>query len=134
MDHQLIEAQAESEADAFAAFERMNGQLGMLAAAVEGFAARQTRIEQRDYSQDLAQIAERQGKVENAIVKLASRPGVQLTPDSLAEGISRAAVSLRAPDQAALASAQNAMSDARSAMASVVVGARTKTEQRDALI
>ena len=53
MNSQVIEAQPDGDADALAAFERMNGQLAMLTAAVEGFAARQTRIEQRDYSQDL---------------------------------------------------------------------------------
>ena len=65
---------------------------------------------------------------------LASTPGIQLTPGSLAEGISRAAAKLRAPDQAALASAQNGMSDAPNAMTAVVVGGRTTHEQRDALI
>ncbi len=134
MDSQVIEAQPDSDADALAAFERMNGQLAMLTAAVEGFAARQARIEQRDYTQDLAQLADRQDKVETAIRTLASQPGVQLTPDSLAEGISKAAVKLRAPDQAALATAQKALDDACSAMASVVVGARTKQEQWDSLV
>ncbi|WP_375380171.1 DUF6118 family protein [uncultured Sphingomonas sp.] len=134
MDNQVIEAQPDGDADAFAAFERMRGQLAMLAAAVEGFAARQARIEQRDYTQDLAQLAERQDKVETALRTLASRPGVQLTPDSFAAEIGKAAMTLRAHDQAALTSAQAAMGDARSAMAAVVVGARTKREQRDALI
>lgn len=134
MDSQVIEAQPDSDADALAAFERMSGQLAMLVAAVEGFAARQTRIEQRDYTQDLAQIAERQDKMTAAIRTLASRPGSQLTPDSLADGIAKAAATLREPDQAALASAKTAMSDARSAMSNVVIAARTTAEQRDALI
>ena len=112
----------------------MCGQLAMLTAAVEGFAARQTRIEQRDYSQDLAQIAERQDKMSAAINILADRPGVKLTPDGFAEGVGKAAAKLRAPDHAALASAQAAMGDARTAMASVVAGARTSQAQRDALI
>ena len=134
MDSQVIEAEPDSDADALAAFERMNGQLAMLTAAVEGFAARQARIEQRDYSQDLAQLAERHDKVEIAIRTLASRPGVQLTPDSFAAEIGKAAVTLCAPDQAALASAKAAMGDARSAMTNVVIAARTKGKQRDALI
>ena len=134
MDSRVIEAQPDSDADALAAFERMGGQLATLAAAVEGFAARQARIEQRDYSQDLAQLAERQDKVETAIHTLASRPGVQLTPDGFAEGVGKAAAKLRAPDQAALASVQAAMGDARTAMAGVVVAARTTRAQRDALI
>ncbi len=134
MDQQVIEAQSDSDSDALAAFERMSGQLATLAAAVDGFAARQTRIEQRDYSQDLAQLTERQEKMTAAINTLADRPGVKLTPDGFAEGIGRAAVKLRALDQAALASAQAAMGDARAAMAGVVAGARTKQAQRDALI
>lgn len=134
MDHQVIEAQPEGDADAIAAFERMSGQLAMLTAAVEGFAARQARIEQRDYSQDLAQLAERQDKMITTINIFADRPGVKLTPDGFAEGVGRAAAKLRAPDQAALSAAQAAMSDARSAMANVVIAARTKAEQRDALI
>lgn len=134
MDGQVIEAQADSDADALAAFERMGGQLAMLVAAVEGFAARQARIEQRDYSQDLAQLAERQDKMLGAINTLADRPGVKLTPDGFAEGVGRAAAKLRAPDQAALASAQAAIGDARAAMAGVVASARTRQAQRDALI
>lgn len=67
MDQQIIEAQPDSDTDALAAFERMSGQLAMLTAAVEGFAVRQTRIEQRDYSQDLAQLAERQDQMTVAI-------------------------------------------------------------------
>ena len=133
MNSEVIEAQPDSDADALAAFERMSRQLAMLTAAVEGFAARQARIEQRDYTQDLAQLADRQEKVETAIRTLADRPGVQLTPGSLAEGISKVAAMLRAPDQAALASAQKTMDDARSAMDAVVVGARTKQEQGHAL-
>lgn len=134
MDQQVIEAQPDSDTDALAAFERMSGQLAMLTAAVEGFAARQARIEQRDYSQDLAQLTERQEKMTAAINILADRPGVKLTPDGFAEGVGRAAAKLRAPDQAALVSAQAAMGDARTVMASVVAGARTRQAQRDALI
>ena len=134
MDSRVIEAQPDGDADALAAFERMSGQLAMLTAAVEGFAARQARIEQRDYSQDLAQLTERQDKMIGAINILADRPGVKLTPDGFAEGVGRAAAKLRAPDQAALASAQAAMGDARVAMAGVIAGARTKQAQRDALI
>ena len=134
MDQQVIEVQPDSDADALAAFERMSGQLAMLTAAVEGFAARQARIEQRDYSQDLAQLTERQEKVIAAIHILADRPGVKLTPDGFAEGVGIAAAKLRAPDQAALASAQAALGDARAAIAGVVASARTKQPQRDALI
>ena len=134
MDQQVIEAQPDSDADALAAFERMSGQLATLAAAIDGFAARQSRIEQRDYSQDLAQLAERQDKMVDAINILADRPGVKLTSDGFTEGVGRAAVKLRAPDQAALASAQAAMGDARAAMMGVVAGARTKQAQRDAMI
>ena len=133
MESQVIEAQLDSDADALAAFERMSRQLAMLTAAVEGFAARQARIEQRDYTQDLAQLADRQDKVETAIRTLADLPGARLTPDSLAEGVSKAAVTLRALDKAALVSAQKTMDDARSAMDAVVVGARTKQEQGAAL-
>lgn len=134
MEQQVIEAQPDGDADALVAFERMSGQLAMLTAAVEGFAARQARIEQRDYSQDLAQLAERHDKVEIAIRTLASAPGVQLTPESFAAEIGKAAMTLRALDQAALASAKAAMGDARSAMTNVVIAAHTKGEQRDALI
>ncbi len=134
MDHQVIEAQPDSDAGALAAFERMSGQLAMLTAAVEGFAARQARIEQRDYSQDLAQLAERQDRMIGVINTLADRPGVKLTPDGFAESVGKAAAKLRAPDQTALASAQAAIGDARTAMASVVASARTRQAQRDALI
>lgn len=133
MESQVIEAQLDSDADALAAFERMSRQLAMLTAAVEGFATRQARIEQRDYTQDFAQLADRQDKVETAIRTLADLPGARFTPDSLAEGVSKAAVTLRALDKAALVSAQKTMDDARSAMDAVVVGARTKQEQGAAL-
>ncbi len=134
MDQQVIEAQPDSDADALAAFERMSGQLAMLTAAVEGFAARQARIEQRDYSQDIAQLTERQEKMTAAINTLADRPGVKLTLDGFAEGVGRAAAKLRASDQAALTSAQASMNDARTAMVGVVAGACTKQEKRDVLI
>ncbi|TPG39846.1 hypothetical protein EAH79_14285 [Sphingomonas koreensis] len=134
MDQQLIQTQPDSDGDALAAFERMGRQLAMLTAAVEGFAARQARIEQRDYTQDLAQLTERHDKVEAAIRTLASRPGVQLTPSSLAEGIAKASVQLRAPEQAALAAARAAMNEASGAMTNVVVAARSRADQRDAII
>ena len=134
MDSQVIGAQPDSDADALAAFERMSGQLATLAAAVDGFAARQTRIEQRDYSQDLAKLTERQEKMIGAINILADRPGVKLTPDGFAESVGMAVAKLRAPDQAAFASAQAAMGDARAAMMGVVAGARTRQAQRDAMI
>ncbi len=133
MNSQAMEAESDGDADALAAFERMNSQLAMLTAAVEGFAARQARIEHRDYSQDLAQLAAGQDKMIGAINTLADRPGVKLTPDGFAEGVGRAAAKLRVPDQAALASAQTAMGDARAAMAGVVAGARSRQAQRDVL-
>lgn len=134
MYQQDIDRATDSDTDALAAFERMRGQLAMLTAAVEGFAARQARLEQRDYSHDLAELSDRQEKLTAALKVLADRPGVKLTPDGFAEGVERAAVKLRAPDHAVLATARTSLNDASAAMAGVVAAGRTRQKQREALL
>lgn len=72
------------------AFEAMTHKLAVLVAAVEGFAARQQELHSRDYTEDLARIHARQDQAVGAIKTLASRPALQLTPETIAVQIRQA--------------------------------------------
>jgi hypothetical protein len=120
--------------NAAAAFDAMRRQLALLAAAVEGFAARQDVIAARDYAPDLAQIIELQDWSVKAIKTLAGRPGIALTPEVIAEQIEAAAVTVRCADHEALAEATRRQIEATRHLEAMIGQARAKQQQSDALI
>ncbi|MDH7974484.1 DUF6118 family protein [Sphingomonas sp. AR_OL41] len=131
--NELVSTSAASSAsanDPVAAFERMSHRIAGLTAAVEGFAARQQELHARDYGPDLAKIHKRQDDAKEAILVLADRPGVKLTPRDIAEQIGAAAAQVRERDHHALVEAHRAQLQATRALDAVVASALTAQLQR----
>ncbi|MEI9852029.1 MAG: DUF6118 family protein [Sphingomonas sp.] len=112
------------------AFEAMSRRLAGLTAAVEGFAARQQELHARDYGPDLAKIHERWGKVVDAFIFLAAKPGVALTPELLAPQIVEAGVRVRAADHQAWSNANRELGTAIESLNGLVASARTAEAQK----
>lgn len=129
-----IKMAAEQVSDPAEAFEQMRRQLALLTAAVEGFASRQQVLEARDYAPDLAQLIERQGRLVEAVNALAKRPAMALTPETLAEQILQAGSAGRRADHELLQSEVSRQSCATKQIEAIIGQARTREQQRDALI
>ena len=93
---------ADDSRDPAVAFEGISRRLAGLTAAVEGMAARQQELHARDYSTELGQILETEGRVVGAINSLAKRPAMALTPENIARQIEDAGRSARREDRQAL--------------------------------
>lgn len=116
------------------AFEAMRRQLALLAAAVEGFASRQQAIEARDYTPDIARLIDRQDKVREALLTLAARPGIALTPETLAKEITEAGNSARRSDHEILQRAAERQRGNAQILETIIGQARDRQQQTDALI
>lgn len=130
--NELVSSSAPSSApanDPVAAFERMSHRIAGLTTAVEGFAARQQELHARDYGPDLAKIHKRQDDAREAILTLAERPGVKLTPRGIAEQIEAAGAQVRERDHRAWAEAHRAQLHATKALDAVVASALTARVQ-----
>lgn len=112
------------------AFEAMSRKLAGLTAAVEGFAARQQELHARDYGPDLAKIHERWGKVVDAFKFLAEKPGVALTPETIAPQIVEAGARVRAADHQAWSSANRELGTAIESLNGLLASARTAEAQK----
>ncbi|MEI9852266.1 MAG: DUF6118 family protein [Sphingomonas sp.] len=112
------------------AFEAMSRKLAGLTAAVEGFAARQQELHARDYGPDLAKIHERWGKVVDAFQFLAAKPGVALTPETIAPQIAEAGARVRAADHQAWSNANRELGTAIESLNGLVASARTADAQK----
>jgi hypothetical protein len=97
---------------------------------VEGFAARQQELHARDYGPDLAKIHERSGKVVDAFKFLAAKPGVALTPETIAPQIVEAAARVRAADHQAWSNANRELDVAIESLNGMVAFARTAEAQK----
>jgi hypothetical protein len=120
--------------DAAAAFEALRDELALLRFAVQGFAGRQEEIAARDYTADIARLLGAQQKVHQVIGELAHRPGVALTPETLARELETAAITVRRADQEALGAAAQAQRDVTRTLKTVIGRVRTAEQQRNLLI
>lgn len=105
-----------------AAFDRMGRRVAGLAAAVEGFAARQQEIYARDYGDDLARIREGQEAFRNALRVLDQRPAMRLTVEGVAADIAKAGETSREADHRALTQAQRELLASAQRLDNVVTG------------
>ena len=112
------------------AFAAMSTKLAGLTAAIDGFAARQQEIHARDYGKDLANIELRQDAVREAVLKLAARPAMALTPTDIASQIEQAGAKGRAEDHAALSSAQRELGQAVRSINGMITSANTARKQK----
>jgi uncharacterized protein (DUF58 family) len=124
----------EPQTDPAEAFEQMRRQLALLTAAVEGFASRQQAVEARDYAPDLGRLIERQDRVRDAIMMLAERPAVALTPGALAARIADAGKDARHADKQVLQTEAERQRAVAQQLETIVGQARSRQQQTDALI
>lgn len=112
------------------AFEAMSGKLAGLTAAVEGFAARQQELHARDYGPDLVKIQEQWAEIVRAFKALKNRPGISLTPESIASQIDVASARVRAADHQAWSDANRQLGAAIQSLSGVVASAHRADTQR----
>ncbi|MBB5687806.1 DUF6118 family protein [Sphingobium boeckii] len=116
--------------DPAVAFNAMAQKLAILIAAIEGFAVRQQELHGRDYAPDFAKLAEYQQKLVAAYRSLVERPGVALTPETIAHQIEVAARTVRKEDHDALRQALIRSDQAAHSITTVVASARAERKQR----
>lgn len=116
------------------AFEAMTRKLAGLTAAVEGFAARQQELHARDYGPDLVKIQEQWAEIVRAFRSLKEKPGIALTPETLAPQIAEAGERVRAADHQAWASAIRELGSAIQSLKSVVASAMKAETQKHWII
>lgn len=111
------------------AFGRLSGRISTLTRAVDRFADRQDELVGRDYSEDLAKIAQRFEETSEELENLARQPVLQLTPDRLSEQLGTAGARVRADDHAKWQSAQNQLEAVAHSLGQRLGAARTRDEQ-----
>lgn len=116
------------------AFEAMSRKLAGLTAAVEGFAARQQELHARDYGPDLVKIQEQWAEIVRAFKTLKEKPGIALTPETLAPQIVAAGERVRAADHQAWASANRELGAAIQSLKGVVASAMKAETQKHWII
>ncbi len=112
------------------AFEAMSRKLAGLTAAVEGFAARQQELHARDYGPDLVKIQEQWAEIVRAFKALKNKPGISLTPESIAAQIDVASAQVRAADHQAWSDANRQLGAAIQSLNGVVASAHQAETQR----
>jgi hypothetical protein len=122
------------EGDPGLAFDAMRQELAMLRYAVQGFAGKQEELAARDYTPDLARLIDLQDQMVGAINALARRPGVALTPETMAAQIEAAVVTARRGDRETLADATRGQVAAAQQLDAMIGRVRDRQKQRDALI
>lgn len=109
------------------AFEAMSRRLAGLTAAVEGFAARQQELHARDYGPDLVKVQEQWTEIVRAFKVLKEKPGLVLTPESIATQIDTASARMRTADHQAWNEANRELRTAIQSLKGLVASA-TKAE------
>jgi hypothetical protein len=123
--------QSPDGADAVAAaFDRMGRRMAGLAAAVDGFAARQQEIHGRDYDPDLERIHQTQKMFHDAIMKLDARPAMRMTTSGIATDIEKAGQTVREADHLAFEQAQRQLATATQTLQTIVAGRIDLRKQR----
>lgn len=112
------------------AFDTMSRRLAGLTAAVEGFAARQPELHERDYGPDLVKIQEQWAEIVRAFKSLKEKPGIALTPEILAPQIADAGARVRAADHQAWGNANRELGAAIQSLNGVVASAMKAETQR----
>lgn len=111
------------------AFGRLSGRISTLTRAVDRFADRQDELVGRDYSEDLAKIAQRFEETSEELENLARQPVLQLTPDRLSEQLGTASARVRADDHAKWQGAQNQLEGVARSLGQRLGAARARDEQ-----
>jgi hypothetical protein len=116
------------------AFEAMGRRLAGLTAAVEGFAARQQELHARDYGPDLVKIQEHWAEIVRVFKTLKEKPGLALTPESIATQIDTASARVRTADHQAWNDAKRELGVAIQSLHDVVASAMKAETQKHWII
>lgn len=111
------------------ALSRLAKRVSTLSAAFDTFSDRQERLVGRDYSDDLSKIDESWKKAREAFRRLADRPALALTPETMAGQMKAAGQKLHEDEHRALREARSHLDDAVSSIKTVVGSARTEEKQ-----
>lgn len=125
----------EEETDPAAeAFARLEGEIAMMRRAVQQLAAEKAAIEIPDYSATLGEIAQQLAAATETLDTLASKPAMELTPETMAQRLDRAARQARQTDQELISTARRRYDDAIGDLRGIVASARHAADQREYLI
>lgn len=125
----------EEEIDpAAAAFTRLEGEIAMMRRAVQQLAAEKAAIEIPDYSATLGEIAQELEAATETLVTLASKPAMELTSETMAKRLDRAARRARESDQELISTARRRYDVAIGELRGIVASARHAADQREYLI
>jgi len=111
------------------ALSRLAKRVSTLSAAFDTFSDRQERLVGRDYSDDLSKIDESWKKAREAFRRLADRPALALTPETMAGQMKAAGQKLHEDEHRALREARSHLDDAARSIKTVVGSARTEEKQ-----
>lgn len=126
MDEEEIDPAAE-------AFARLEGEIAMMRRAVQQLAAEKAAIEIPDYSATLGEIAQELEAATETLDTLASKPAMELTPETMAQRLERAARQARQTDQDLINTARRRYDDAIGELRGIVASARHAADQREYL-
>jgi hypothetical protein len=116
------------EQDAGLAFEALRGEVSLLRRAVEGLTAERQAMP--DYAPTLAQLDADLKKIMDWARKVSERPGLRMTPASLAEELVIAGAKVRAGDHRAMDDAATRLEAQVARIDAMVVRNRLAAEQR----
>lgn len=127
MDEEEIDPAAE-------AFARLEGEIAMMRRAVQQLAAEKAATEIPDYSSTLGEIAQQLEAATETLDTLVSKPAMELTPETMAQRLDRAARRARESDQELISTARRRYDDAIGELRGIVAAARHAADQREYLI
>lgn len=118
---------------AAAAFSRLEGEIAVMRRAVENLATEKANIDIPDYGSTLKEMAQHLDAAAKNLRIIASKPAMDLTPESMAERIDQAARSARQSDREQLTAAENRYGHAVRDLTRVVASAKAADDQREQL-
>ena len=127
MEQELIDPSANDPASK--AFDRLRREVTTMRLAVEHLADAPGKIEIPDYTTTLEKLARATQVSAAHIEAMSEKPGLQLTPESLSNAISKAGATSRAADHSALTNATTAFQSAEQSITKSLISARTASEQ-----
>lgn len=125
---------AEAGDPATAAFSRLEGEIALMRRAVEKLATEKADIDIPDYSATLGEMAQDLNAVTTTMEEIVAKPAMDLTPETMAERMDRAARYARQSDREQISAAENRYDHAVRELARVVASAKSAAYQRECLI
>ncbi len=112
------------------AFSRLEGEIALMRRAVENLATEKANIDIPDYGSTLKEMAQHLDAAAKGLRTIASKPAMDLTPETMAQRIEQAARSARQSDREQITAAENRYDHAVHELTKVVASAKTAAEQQ----